>query len=98
MSDREIDIVHFTPGRIRLRVPRLKRERPFGGRLQQRLLQVQGIQQVEISDLTGSVLVLYDPDTLSAPGGGSALAAALHDLFPNVDFQSYVNRLELHPF
>jgi hypothetical protein len=53
--------------------------------MQTRLLAVPGIRSVEFNPLTGSVLALFDPQTLTAPTSLLTLAETLTDLFPELD-------------
>ena len=60
-------IVHFSPGRLRLRLQQVRDEPGFGDQLQQLLTPLEGIRSVRVSRLTGSVLVEFDPDRLDIP-------------------------------
>ncbi len=65
MAAQEIGrVVHFTPGRLRLRVERPKRTPAVYGDLKALLGTLPGVTGVEITPTTGSVLVTYDPSTL----------------------------------
>lgn len=85
MTDGEIRIVHAIPGRTRLKVAGLKTTPSLGLAIQTRLRAVPGIQTVETNPLTGSVLVLFDSETLTAPASLLALSETLNDLFPELD-------------
>ena len=56
-----IQLVHFLPGRVRVKLPRLKGNASLAGEIERTLTALQGIRHVEISTMTGSVLVLYEP-------------------------------------
>ncbi|MGE3542010.1 MAG: HMA2 domain-containing protein [Candidatus Tectimicrobiota bacterium] len=60
MTTPAIQVSHFVPGRIRLKLPRLKGDTVLAQDVQRLLTALPGIQGVEVSTLTGSVLVLYD--------------------------------------
>ncbi len=54
-------IAHHTPGRMRVRVPEAKGNPQLLRQMEDRLARVTGVERVESSALTGSVLILYDP-------------------------------------
>ena len=77
-----IQIVHFLPGRVRVKLSRLKGNASLAGEVERTLTALQGIRHVETSTTTGSVLVLYEPHLLAslgleAVGSLTALAGAL---------------------
>ena len=80
-----VKVVHFIPGRVRLRVDRLRGEPAFADKVRERLSAVDAIRHVDASDLTGSVLVEYDPVAIARPESIDGLVAALNDLFPTFD-------------
>jgi hypothetical protein len=57
-------IVSFIPGRVRLRLPELKNP-ALTAELLPRIQALPGIKAAEIKTLTGSLLIEYDPQTLS---------------------------------
>ena len=57
-----------------MRVPRLRGKRDAAEPVCASLLAVAGIRSVQVSELTGSVLVTYDSETLSLSDVWSALA------------------------
>jgi len=61
-----IQIVHFLPGRVRVKLPRLKGNASLAGEVERTLTALQGIRHVETSTMTGSVLVLYEPHLLAS--------------------------------
>jgi hypothetical protein len=85
MADGDISIVHAIPGRVRLKVAGLKADPSLGTVIQTRLKSIPGIQTVETTALTGSVLVLFDAETLTAPASLLNLSETLNDLFPELD-------------
>lgn len=85
MADGDIRIVHAIPGRVRLKVAGLKANPSLGGIIVTRLEAIPGIQTVETNPLTGSLLVLFDPQTMTAPASLLTLSETLNDLFPELD-------------
>ena len=57
-------ILHAIPGRIRLRIEKVRHNALLAEQLQQHLLTVPGVQDVRIDPRTGSVLILYNPQLL----------------------------------
>jgi hypothetical protein len=80
-----IKVSSFVPGRLRLRVERVKRDKAFARTVEERLGAIDGIRKVEINGLTGSVLVSYEPGKLAQPASMDALTAAAKELFPTFD-------------
>jgi hypothetical protein len=85
MTAQKIRIVHAIPGRVRIKVAGLNANPSLGTAIQTRLGAVPGIQAVETNLLTSSVLVLFDPETLTAPASLLTLSETLTDLFPELD-------------
>jgi hypothetical protein len=74
--------VHILPGRLRLRVKALKGRRHAAGALESHLGAVEGISRVEVSAITGSLLLHFDPRRLSSPAFLDACAEAMGKAFP----------------
>lgn len=58
----KIKIAHQVPGRIRLKVPAAKRHPERLEEYKQAFNLIPGIEQVELSPETGSIILKYDPD------------------------------------
>ena len=67
VSAPEIEIVHRLPGRLRIRAGWLKGNAGAGQEAQRRLADITGVKAVTANASTGSLLVDYDPATVS-PG------------------------------
>ena len=75
-------ISHFTPRRLRIKVPEKRRDRGFFDTVAERLVTWQSVERVETNPLTGSVLIHFsDPERLFLE------AAVKNDLF-DIDFDS----------
>jgi Heavy metal associated domain 2 len=73
-------ISHFTPRRLRIKVPEKRRDRGFFDTVAERLATWDSVERVEINPLTASVLIHFsDPESLFLE------AAAKNDLF-DIDF------------
>jgi hypothetical protein len=91
MADSEIRMVHAIPGRVRLKVPKLRHNPTLARLIQERLGAVPGIQGVEVTPLTGSVVVRFDPQIVTAPESLMNLSETLTDLFPGLDLTQWVD-------
>jgi Heavy metal associated domain 2 len=90
MATPAIQIVHFLPGRVRVKLSKLKGNASLAGEVERTLTALQGIRHVETSTMTGSVLVLYEPRLpasldLEAVGSLMELANTLGLSFEDVD-------------
>lgn len=59
--------VHQVPGRLRVRIPTI-RNNPYRGAEVENLLNLYGVERVEINHLTGSVVVTYNPQLIDSKG------------------------------
>jgi hypothetical protein len=57
----QADIVHHIPGRLRVKLPSLRGDAASLEQVREILLPVDGIWDVTVNPLTGSVLIIYDP-------------------------------------
>jgi hypothetical protein len=84
MAIKGIHVVHAMPGRVRLKVAKVKGNPAFAQKTRDKLSQVPGIKRVEAHPLTGSVLVYYDAAALLADGALAALTNGFSELFPEI--------------
>jgi hypothetical protein len=87
-----IKIAHALPGRVRLKVAKVKGNPGLARKAQEKLAAVPGIQQVEANPLTGSVLVLFDLATLAAESL-EPLAEVLAEFSPEITALSLMSWL-----
>jgi hypothetical protein len=80
-----IKITHFFPGRVRLKVEKVKNNEAFAKKVEAELSNTLCIIEVEISALTGSVLVKYDKCAIKNEKNSDHLLATLKKLFPDLD-------------
>jgi hypothetical protein len=86
MGDRGIAIVHAVPGRIRLKISRLKRDPKYAVTIRDRLLALPGIRRVEANPLTASVVVSYNESATTFPALVPSLSEAFQAFaFPDLD-------------
>jgi Heavy metal associated domain 2 len=92
----DIRLVHAIPGRIRLKLERIKGDAEQARDIESRLATVRGIHQVEVSSLTGSVVATFDPALLESLdfhfAVASALGIAASDLNPEYLAKWYANK------
>jgi hypothetical protein len=84
MAIKGIHVVHTMPGRVRLRVDKVKGNPAFAKQAQDKLARMPGMNRVETQPLTGSVLVYYDAAALLAEGALAALTDGFSELFPEI--------------
>jgi hypothetical protein len=80
-----LKIVHALPGRVRLRVTKVKGNPAMARRTQEKLAKVPGIKQVEAKADTGSLLILYDLAGLFCEESLDTLSVTLEELFPEIE-------------
>jgi copper chaperone CopZ len=85
MNIQNVKIVHFHPGRVRLRVKELRSAEALAREVEQTLGSVPGVTHVEASSLTGSILVEYDQSAIKSEQSIHALSDVLGKLFPTLD-------------
>lgn len=57
--------LHLLDGRLRVKIPEVKRQPLNAARIEEALAKIDGIQSVTANPLTGNVLVLFDSETVS---------------------------------
>lgn len=77
MTGGPIELAHALPGRVRLKLGRLKEDASLAGELQRALGGLEGVLLVEANPWSGSLLIHYDPNRLEVLTLGSAVRAAL---------------------
>jgi hypothetical protein len=80
-----LKIVHALPGRVRLKVAKVKGNPAMARRAQEKLAKVPGIKQVEAKADTGSLLVFYDLAGLFSEEALGTLSVTLEELFPEIE-------------
>lgn len=60
--------IHHVPGRLRIRIPELKRNVQALENIVALAKPLNGIRSVELNPLTSSILIRYHPAQISAPG------------------------------
>lgn len=95
MPGQEVTVVHALPGRLRLKVPRVKGDAAFARRVEERLRAVPALRQVTAVPLTGSVVVHYDPHAITSPPALLALSEAATELFPGLNLEELPRLLTL---
>ncbi|MGQ9919897.1 MAG: HMA2 domain-containing protein [Desulfobacca sp.] len=80
----KIEVLHSVPGRTRLKIPLLKWNDSLADDLLARLSGVPGILDLQVSTVTGNVVVYYRPWELCQPAAQQALQEVCQDLLPGV--------------
>ena len=92
MTIEGIQVVHALPGRVRLKVAKVKGNPELARNAQEKLAAVPGIQQVEANPVTGSVLVLFDLASVAAETI-EPLGEVLAEFFPEIEALSLISGL-----
>jgi hypothetical protein len=86
MGGGDIRVVHAIPGRIRLKIQKLKNDPAAVNEVVARLRKLPGIDRVEASPTTGSVVVSYGTSASGSDDITPGLSEAFgHTLFPGAD-------------
>ncbi len=89
----EIRIVHFLPGRVRLRVAALKGQPQLAQEIQAAFDGLPGLTGIRTNTATGSVLITYDPHRILAEDGGERLRTVLQQQLPDLDVDQVIRAL-----
>ncbi len=65
MPDPEYRVVHTIPGRIRLRIPRLRQDADFATRLQALVSMLEPVTEARVDRAAASIVVHYGGTSLS---------------------------------
>jgi len=84
MTVKGVQVVHAMPGRVRLKVDKVRGNPAFAQKAQDKLGRVPGVKQVEAAPQTGSLLIYYDAAALMAEGALAALTDGFSELFPEM--------------
>jgi hypothetical protein len=90
-----VQVVHFLPGRVRLKVHAAKGNAAYIARVREAFLEVPGIRSLEANPITGSVLIIYDTGRITQTDAARALAKALGTHFPSLDIPSVLRWLNV---
>jgi hypothetical protein len=84
MTIKGVHVAHAMPGRVRLKVDKVKGNPAFARKAQEKLSRMPGVKGVEVKPLTGSVLIYYDAAALLAEGTLAAFTGGFAELFPEL--------------
>jgi len=93
MADDDFRTVHAIRGRIRLKIGALKGNPDLARGLEERLAADPGVRRAEANPMTGSLLVLYDPEAPGWVDYTRALSNQLRSVAPGVDPSEIAKRL-----
>ncbi|ADE14536.1 hypothetical protein Nhal_1385 [Nitrosococcus halophilus Nc 4] len=89
-----VRVTSFVPGRVRLRFQLLKGNTELAQTVKDEVALVPGIKQVEASEISSSILVVYDKQQITSPDSVQALITTLKRLFPGVELGQLETFLE----
>lgn len=93
---RGIKVVHYIPGRLRLRVEAVRRAPQIGRRVEEEFGRIHGVRKVRTNASTGSVLLEYDHAVVSSPETLEGLRRAVGTVFGArelAELDGYLERL-----
>ena len=85
-----LKVVHALPGRVRLKVAKVKGNPALARQAEKKLAQVPGIRQVEAKADTGSLLIHYDLEDLFSEASLEILSETLGELFPEIEVATLI--------
>lgn len=80
-----VSIVHFIPGRVRLKVKGLRRDPQLRAWIRHQLAGIPGLLHMEINPNTEAVLINYDRRVVADPAHVDEVMVRLKRLMPDVD-------------
>lgn len=93
----DVRIVHFLPGRVRLKVAALKGNPDRARQLSAAFAAVPGVSRIECAPLTGSALIHYDIRRIVETDAAQSLATTLRREFPALDVVQVLKWLGASP-
>src|SRR5215510_4597591 len=72
-----VTVLHASPGRVRLRVDRLKKSRRYARDIEDGLHAIPSIREVSLSPSIGSLVIHFDSETTPSAGVWQSMASAL---------------------
>jgi hypothetical protein len=92
-----ITVAHASPGRVRLKIGRVKENPELARVAQEKLARVPGIQKVKANPATGSLLILYDLAMLASVEALGPLGEIFAELFPEAELEELAAGLQELP-
>ncbi|MDF2615172.1 MAG: hypothetical protein K0S71_2958 [Clostridia bacterium] len=92
MNDIKVEVLHFLPGRIRFKIPALKRSRVYTEYIKNTFYTLPGIIKIRINSSNGSLLIYYHISKIHH-SSIMQLLTSVHKV-PNNELQSRSNKLD----
>ena len=83
-----VEVLHAIPGRVRLRIARVKEDPSLPDEICRHLSVVDGIEQVEANPVTGSLLIHFDQERLQNLESLAAILQTMNAVLPDCDLGS----------
>jgi hypothetical protein len=93
LNTNEVQVAHFQPGRVRLKIPAIRRRTPEAEAMASALRRIPGIKTIDVNPVTTSVLITYDVPTFAAEATQHILRGVLKEHFPALDTEQVLERL-----
>lgn len=97
MNIGDIQVIHFVPGRVRLKADSLRGTPDLARNMEAAFRRVPGISDVEASSLTGNILLNYDPHALLTEEAANILSGVLRTYFPEINLPMVLSWLRKPP-
>ena len=94
MTTMKVQIAHQVPGRIRLKVPKVKENPELIEQIKQMFSVIPGIEEVTVNPTTGSVVLHYDTDHHDEFHGRLQHHTGGHFKPPNNEIDALANKIE----
>lgn len=88
MNIENIKVVHFIPGRVRLRSKDLQNNPDLAQTVENALASIPAVEHVDVNSLTGSILIAYRPREINSQNSIDALVETVKTLFPTLDIDN----------
>jgi len=95
-STDDVQVTHFLPGRVRLKVPAIRGRVAEAENLGRAFLSIPGVKTLEMSTVTGSLLITYDVVTLASDVSARQLRGLLQEHLPGLDSDQVMQWLGAH--
>jgi hypothetical protein len=92
----DVKVTHFSPGRLRLKVPAIRGRAAEAEVLGSAIRSIPGIKTLEISTVTGSLLITYDVVTLASDVSARQLRTLLQEHLPSLDSELVLQWIGVH--
>ncbi|MEW6380255.1 MAG: HMA2 domain-containing protein [bacterium] len=84
MNPGNVRIIHAIPGRVRIRILKIKNNPALAAEIREKFSVIDGMKQVEANPVTGSILIHYDPGIIHSLHSLGSLWEVFSEFFPEL--------------